>query len=309
MESKNFINAEECAALNRFRETCEDGEGYDVPKEMMRRLAVIGAIRRVSGAFYEFTEFGNWLMEATASQPAQGVGLTEDVRKLLQEFVDYHTEPAGMTPGVVRDGERFGAFLKDIEAREKDMVARARAILARQTAPTPPAQAIYQIQATPDSWYDVSRETYEASGPLRRVVCVLPPFAAPASQHDANGRAAVPEGWLKALHAAVGAIYFDDSSDYKAVLWDVVRNLAPELVDELEANPSAVWHKTDPANVVLYRAPSPASVAQEGEQMDLAALIDECREAVTYWEPLRPFIEKFDQQTSAQVDDEGGEHG
>jgi Lar family restriction alleviation protein len=68
----------------------------------------------------------------------------------------------------------------------------------------------------------------------------------------------VPEGWLKALHAAVGAIYFDDNGDYKTALWDVVRNLAPELVEELEANPSAVWHRTDPTNRILYRCPAAA---------------------------------------------------
>jgi excisionase family DNA binding protein len=55
----------------------------------------------------------------------------------------------------------------------------------------------------------------------------------------------VPEGWRKALHAAVSAIYFDDSSDYSEALWVVVRNLAPELVEELERDPRAVWEKTD----------------------------------------------------------------
>ncbi|MCQ4302255.1 hypothetical protein NAV11_20265 [Pseudomonas songnenensis] len=48
-----------------------------------------------------------------------------------------------------------------------------------------------------------------------------------------------------ALHAAVSAIYFDDNSDFCSALWEVVRSLAPELVDELESNPSAVWHKTE----------------------------------------------------------------
>ena len=67
-----FINEKEAAALNRFAETCEDSEGYDVPKPMMQRLACIGAIRRVTGNIYQFTDFGMWLMEPptiTATEP------------------------------------------------------------------------------------------------------------------------------------------------------------------------------------------------------------------------------------------------
>lgn len=51
----------------------------------------------------------------------------------------------------------------------------------------------------------------------------------------------------EALHAAVSAIYFADSSDYKSALWSVVRSLAPDLVDELETCPAAAWAKTQAA--------------------------------------------------------------
>lgn len=52
------ITKEEMAALERFHECATDGEGYDVAKEMMQRLAKIGLVRRVTANFYEHTEFG-----------------------------------------------------------------------------------------------------------------------------------------------------------------------------------------------------------------------------------------------------------
>lgn len=65
-----LMGANEMAALRRFNETCEDGEGYDVPKEMMQRLAGIGAVRRTSGSYYEATEFGMYVLEQPAPAPA-----------------------------------------------------------------------------------------------------------------------------------------------------------------------------------------------------------------------------------------------
>ena len=52
------MNTEEMKAFERFNETCEDGEGYDVPKEMMKRLADIGVINHLSAGHYRITEFG-----------------------------------------------------------------------------------------------------------------------------------------------------------------------------------------------------------------------------------------------------------
>ena len=62
----NLLNADELAALRRFDETCQDGEGYDVPKAMMQRLAAIGAVRRTSGSYYETTEFGTRVLDQPA---------------------------------------------------------------------------------------------------------------------------------------------------------------------------------------------------------------------------------------------------
>ncbi|WP_371763345.1 hypothetical protein [Massilia sp.] len=61
-----LLNADELAALRRFNETCEDGEGYDVPKPMMRRLSEIGVVQRLSGAYYHVTEFGMRVLEGGA---------------------------------------------------------------------------------------------------------------------------------------------------------------------------------------------------------------------------------------------------
>jgi len=65
-----LLNADELAALRRFVETCQDGEGYDVAKTMMQRLAAIGAVRRTSGSYYETTDFGmRVLKQAAPSAP------------------------------------------------------------------------------------------------------------------------------------------------------------------------------------------------------------------------------------------------
>lgn len=52
------ITADEMKALLRFHECVSDGEGYDVKKPMMQRLAEIGLVRRVTGNIYEHTIFG-----------------------------------------------------------------------------------------------------------------------------------------------------------------------------------------------------------------------------------------------------------
>ena len=65
-----LLNAEELAALRRFDECAQDGEGYDVPKEMMTRLAEIGVLRRRSGAYYQTTEFGMRVLAAPVHDAA-----------------------------------------------------------------------------------------------------------------------------------------------------------------------------------------------------------------------------------------------
>jgi len=52
------ILPDEMAALRRFHECSQDGDEYDVPKPMMKRLAEIGLVRRVTSSIYEYTTFG-----------------------------------------------------------------------------------------------------------------------------------------------------------------------------------------------------------------------------------------------------------
>lgn len=74
---------------------------------------------------------------------------------------------------------------------------------------------------------------------------------------------AVPEGWRQALHDAVSAIYFDDSSDFGSALWSVVGSLSPELAGILESDPSAAWHKSQ----AMLDAPQPDHSPDAGKVM------------------------------------------
>jgi hypothetical protein len=71
-EPASLLNADELAALRRFDECAQDGEGYDVPKEMMQRLAEIGVVRRQFGAYYIPTDFGMRVLNGPAPITTQG---------------------------------------------------------------------------------------------------------------------------------------------------------------------------------------------------------------------------------------------
>ena len=66
------VSDDEMAALRRFWECASDGEGYDVEKTMMQRLAEMGLVQRKSGAYYMVTEFGLYVLrEYTVKRAAQ----------------------------------------------------------------------------------------------------------------------------------------------------------------------------------------------------------------------------------------------
>lgn len=70
---------DELSALHRFYETTEDGQDYDVPVPMMKRLAVIGLVRRVTGNRYEFTDFGLSVCNGDfATSPPTGTGTSKE---------------------------------------------------------------------------------------------------------------------------------------------------------------------------------------------------------------------------------------
>lgn len=68
-ELKALLNADELAAFNRCVDCFDDGEGYDVPKPMMSRLAQIGVLRHVGKGVYETTEFGMHIRLADIAEP------------------------------------------------------------------------------------------------------------------------------------------------------------------------------------------------------------------------------------------------
>jgi len=111
-----LLNANELAALRRFDECAQDGEGYDVPKEMMQRLAEIGVVRRTSGSYYEHTDFGQHVLGNTP--PPSGpyfanegrepdwdgyaAGEREaDIAKMVNRFLGWPL-PAGLRPDIER---------------------------------------------------------------------------------------------------------------------------------------------------------------------------------------------------------------
>lgn len=59
-----MLDANELDALKRCVECWEDGEGHDVPKEMMRRLADKGAVQRHFGNMYSVTSAGEAMLAA-----------------------------------------------------------------------------------------------------------------------------------------------------------------------------------------------------------------------------------------------------
>lgn len=68
------IMPDELEALQRFNECVTDGEGYDIDKNMMKRLAVIGVVRRVTADIYEHTEFGCSVLKGELNTVQQSLG-------------------------------------------------------------------------------------------------------------------------------------------------------------------------------------------------------------------------------------------
>lgn len=53
------LSPDELAAFNRFCECCEDDEGYDVSKGMMKKLSEIGLVRFAGFGRYTTTRYGD----------------------------------------------------------------------------------------------------------------------------------------------------------------------------------------------------------------------------------------------------------
>lgn len=84
---RSFVTDADIAALHRFVECCDDPEsgGHDLEKEQVQRLEQIGALQR-SGLISYITDFGNYLISATApinAQPVSEPYKLSDGRKLV----------------------------------------------------------------------------------------------------------------------------------------------------------------------------------------------------------------------------------
>ncbi|MGI4846201.1 MAG: hypothetical protein ACRYF7_23165 [Janthinobacterium lividum] len=121
-----LLDENELAALRRFNETCEDGEGYDVPKETMQRLAAIGAVRRTSGSYYELTDFGMCVLEqpAAGSVPNAFLPMPPDrVEQLLLVFGSFEESRWGPENPLQYHSGKLGAE-KLVRAVEQEVLAR-----------------------------------------------------------------------------------------------------------------------------------------------------------------------------------------
>lgn len=114
---------EEMSAFRRFDECVRDGQGYDVPKPMMNRLAELGLVRRVSANFYEHTTFGCAVINGyfdTASQAQHADALDaafEAVRKRFCKLSRYSFLLDGK--GNVRRVPNFSGHWVDFEEAHK----------------------------------------------------------------------------------------------------------------------------------------------------------------------------------------------
>lgn len=52
------MSEDQCNALLRFNETCEDGQPYDVRRPMMKSLTHVGVVRWCGGSRFEITDAG-----------------------------------------------------------------------------------------------------------------------------------------------------------------------------------------------------------------------------------------------------------
>jgi hypothetical protein len=65
------LNAQQSRDVQRFHETCEDGQGYDVPKDRMKTLSRIGLVRALGFGRYELTDVGEAAVNGLRDKPRQ----------------------------------------------------------------------------------------------------------------------------------------------------------------------------------------------------------------------------------------------
>ncbi|MGB4488458.1 MAG: hypothetical protein WBI95_23560 [Pseudomonas veronii] len=119
----------------RFYDTCEDGQGYDVPKDRMKSLACLGLIRPTGFSRYELTDAGDAVIEKLRAlldvsladkgdiPAAHPQGVPPELREALQHLIDNHVDADGAGEVIVQreDFDELRALLDapGIEVRDK----------------------------------------------------------------------------------------------------------------------------------------------------------------------------------------------
>jgi hypothetical protein len=104
------ISADEMTALRRFHECATDGEGWDVAKPMMQRLAEIGLVRRTTASIYAHTDFGLFALGELFAAPFAPAGDSIDTPEFMQLLTYWHTTLIACPFGDIRDeGEERSA--------------------------------------------------------------------------------------------------------------------------------------------------------------------------------------------------------
>lgn len=63
MKATEILQEDDLAWLIRFKETAEDDNSYDTPKDALKRLIELGAVRSLGFGRCATTAFGDWLVE------------------------------------------------------------------------------------------------------------------------------------------------------------------------------------------------------------------------------------------------------
>ena len=64
LDAKRFLSESDYENLWRFEGMASDGEGYDISKDRMKRLAELGVVRWCGKDRYSITSFGQYVLEA-----------------------------------------------------------------------------------------------------------------------------------------------------------------------------------------------------------------------------------------------------
>lgn len=152
-------------------------------------------LRPGTGQHYSYLvheDVSAYIEEARAALDHQGTAQGENAAALaqvLREFVDYHTTPAGMTLETALNTDKLGEFLEGVEGREKAMVQRAQAALARAPLPAEWAPDLHDaIMRLPDNgggYEGRERTVYKIGHRDARHAAAELSLAAPAQAGDA----------------------------------------------------------------------------------------------------------------------------